>query len=283
MSFPSNLRAAASCIEWLSVFASNVKTSSETDHLPQRQPHDKMPKSIFRLGHFETMVNLASAKSNPLKIPSCHATWMSVCSPPHCRERRKKKAPKESVLTPTGFPFWARTWISNRALLLASWCLVRVCVCVFARPTPHVWRLDKDSWLCIFIFFCKAFGDRRQACVCVNVFCVVHLKKKNIIHIHFVHYHLSVCARVCVCVAEQDPGCHSAERWQSWWSCAARLCCCKQRGDLEEKVFFFAINDKAGRYIRFCVVHLCRGRRLGREYPHSDCTWKRGASALPAF
>lgn len=28
--------------------------------------------------------------------------------------------------------------------------------------------------------------------------------------------------------------------------------------------FFFAINDKAGRYISFCVDHLCQGRHLGR-------------------
>lgn len=167
---------------------------------------------------------------------------MSACSWLYCQE----KTPKESVLTPTGFPFSAETWITNRPLLLALWGLV--CVCV-ALSLSFSLTLLFEGWTMAAgsaFFFCYWSFGGLETSLCVWI-CVVLEKKRACLCacpvLHFMRACVCVQISACVCAAEQqDPGCHSAEQWQSWGSCTTRQCCRKQRGDLEEKVF--AINGK---------------------------------------
>lgn len=99
---------------------------------------------------------------------------MSACSWLYCQE----KTPEESVLTPTGFPFLAETWISNRASLLASRCLVCVALslalsCLRAGRWQlarrffvmwSFWGLETRLrvWMCVMVFLL----DKKRACLC---------------------------------------------------------------------------------------------------------------------
>ena len=134
---------------------------------------------------------------------------MSACSWLYCQE----KTPKESVLTPTGFPFLAETWISNRASLLASRCLVCVALSLSLSRSllSEGWTMAAGS-----AFFCYVkllgIGDKT---VCVNVCYDVHAWQKESLFVcmSWTTFWVWVCVRAdfCMCVAEQqNPGCHSA-------------------------------------------------------------------------
>lgn len=136
---------------------------------------------------------------------------------------------------------------------------------LFLTYTP-IWGLDRGSWLCVFLFVWSFGGLEASLCVWMRVVLWLCCPRLS-----WTTFEVCVCC-ICLCVAEQqDPGCHSAEQWQLWWSCAARQCCCKQREDLEERVS--AISDKTSHYISFCIVHLCQGHHFERKYPRSGCTW----------
>lgn len=94
---------------------------------------------------------------------------MSACSWLYCQE----KTPKESVLTPTSSLFSAETWISNRASLLASQCLVFMALYLslsLSLAYTPVWGLDYGSWLCVFCLKLWGIGNKF---VHLNVCCVV--------------------------------------------------------------------------------------------------------------
>ena len=136
---------------------------------------------------------------------------MSACSWLYCQE----KTPKESVLTPTGFPFLAETWISNRASLLASRCLV--CVALSLSLSLALSCLRAGRWQLARRFFVmwSFWGLETRLCVwmCVMVF-MLDKKRACLCACPGLHFEcVSVCVRAdfCMCVAEQqNPGCHSA-------------------------------------------------------------------------
>lgn len=144
----------------------------------------------------------------------------------------------------TGSPFSAKTWISNRASLLASWCRVCVALSLPLSLSHSPSFLRAGLWqLALHFLVIWSFGGLKTS-LCLTVCCVVvvlsMLDKQRVCAL-VLDYILRVCVcdfckRVCV-TEQQDPGCHSAEQWQSRWSCMTLQCCRKQRGDLEETVF----------------------------------------------